>query len=124
MAMMQTLELNFNEQIHEYDMQINDLQMAPDRTYFITAGKDKTAKVYWIPRLIISCKVLTPLDCLLSRPFDPQDICRRHPSKHGRDHAKEGLCHTGRRPSRDRRHNDISAAGEIRGTLLPQDLRG
>ena len=38
-------ELNFNEQIHEYDMQINDLQMAPDRTYFITAGKDKTAKV-------------------------------------------------------------------------------
>jgi hypothetical protein len=39
-------ELNFNEQIHEYDMQINDLQMAPDRTYFITAGKDKTAKVW------------------------------------------------------------------------------
>ena len=32
-------------QIHEYDMQINDLQMSPDRTYFITAGKDKTAKV-------------------------------------------------------------------------------
>ena len=60
MAMMQTLELNFNEQIHEYDMQINDLQMAPDRTYFITAGKDKTAKVYWIPTPIISCKVLTP----------------------------------------------------------------
>jgi len=38
-------ELNFNEQVHEFDMQINDLQMSPDRTYFITAGKDKTAKI-------------------------------------------------------------------------------
>ena len=26
-------------------MQINDLQFSPDRTYFITAGKDKTAKL-------------------------------------------------------------------------------
>ena len=76
MPMMQTGELNFNEQIHEYDMQINDLQMSPDRTYFITAGKDKTAKVYLIPTLFISYQVLTSLDCLRSRPFDPQDLCR------------------------------------------------
>lgn len=26
-------------------MQVTDLQWAPDRTYFITASKDKTAKV-------------------------------------------------------------------------------
>lgn len=75
MPTMQTGELNFNEQIHEYDMQINDLQMAPDRTYFLTAGKDKTAKVYMIVTFIICCKVLTFRDCLFSRPFDPQDIC-------------------------------------------------
>jgi len=30
---------------HEYDTTINDLQFSSDRTYFITAGKDKTAKV-------------------------------------------------------------------------------
>ena len=38
-------ELNFNEQIHVDDLQINDMQMSADRTYFITAGKDKTAKI-------------------------------------------------------------------------------
>ncbi|KIW11246.1 eukaryotic translation initiation factor 3 subunit I [Exophiala spinifera] len=30
---------------HEYDTAINDLQFSPDRTYFITAGKDKTARI-------------------------------------------------------------------------------
>ena len=32
-------------QAHEIDMQVTDLQWAPDRTYFITSSKDKTAKV-------------------------------------------------------------------------------
>ncbi len=41
----QSGELNFNEPIHEVDTQINDMQMSQDRTYFITAGKDKSAKV-------------------------------------------------------------------------------
>lgn len=30
---------------HEDGMQVTDIQMAPDRTYFITASKDKHAKV-------------------------------------------------------------------------------
>ncbi|KIV82023.1 eukaryotic translation initiation factor 3 subunit I [Exophiala sideris] len=30
---------------HEFDTTINDLQFSPDRTYFITAGKDKAAKI-------------------------------------------------------------------------------
>jgi len=34
-----------SREVHEYDTQINDLQFSPDRTYFITAGKDKSAKV-------------------------------------------------------------------------------
>lgn len=34
-----------NVQAHEFDHQINDLQFSPDRTYFITASKDKSAKV-------------------------------------------------------------------------------
>lgn len=34
-----------NVEVHEFDTQINDLQFSQDRTYFITAGKDKTAKV-------------------------------------------------------------------------------
>jgi len=40
-----TGELLFNIQIHELDTAITDLQWSQDRTYFITASKDKTAKV-------------------------------------------------------------------------------
>jgi translation initiation factor 3 subunit I len=34
-----------NVQAHEFDYQINDIQFSADRTYFITASKDKTAKI-------------------------------------------------------------------------------
>lgn len=34
-----------SQEVHEFDTTINDLQFSPDRTYFITAGKDKSAKV-------------------------------------------------------------------------------
>ncbi|KAK5075585.1 translation initiation factor eIF3 subunit [Lithohypha guttulata] len=34
-----------NAEVHEYDTQINDIQFSSDRTYFITAGKDKSAKI-------------------------------------------------------------------------------
>ncbi|KKK12090.1 hypothetical protein ARAM_003203 [Aspergillus rambellii] len=34
-----------NAQAHEFDHQINDLQFSPDRIYFITASKDKSAKL-------------------------------------------------------------------------------
>lgn len=37
-------------QAHEFDMQINDLQFNVDRTYCITASKDKSAKV-WLQQL-------------------------------------------------------------------------
>lgn len=40
-----------NEEVHEYDTSINDIQFSHDRTYFITAGKDKSAK-------IVSCRNL------------------------------------------------------------------
>ena len=40
-----------NVEAHEYDTSINDIQFSTDRTYFITAGKDKSAK-------IISCRDL------------------------------------------------------------------
>lgn len=41
----QTGELLQNTQAHDVDLQVTDLQWAPDRTYFITSSKDKTAKV-------------------------------------------------------------------------------
>lgn len=41
----QSGELLINEPAHEDGMQVTDLQMSSDRTYFITASKDKTAKV-------------------------------------------------------------------------------
>lgn len=40
-----TGDLIYNIPIHELNQQITDLQWSQDRTYFITASKDKTAKV-------------------------------------------------------------------------------
>lgn len=34
-----------NVEVHEYGTPINDLQFSPDKTYCITAGKDRTAKI-------------------------------------------------------------------------------
>lgn len=42
---MQTGEQLENVQAHELDCKITDLQFSADRTYFITACSDKTAKV-------------------------------------------------------------------------------
>lgn len=42
----QTGEQLENVQAHEFDHQINDIQFSADRTYFITASKDKSAKVH------------------------------------------------------------------------------
>lgn len=41
----QTGELIQNVFVHDADLQVTDLQWSSDRTYFITASKDKTAKV-------------------------------------------------------------------------------
>ena len=41
----QSGELLDNYPAHEDGMQVTDLQWSPDRTYFITSSKDKTAKV-------------------------------------------------------------------------------
>lgn len=40
-----TGELLQNVFVHDADLQVTDLQWSQDRTYFITASKDKTAKV-------------------------------------------------------------------------------
>ncbi|KAF2648923.1 eukaryotic translation initiation factor-like protein 3 subunit [Lophiostoma macrostomum CBS 122681] len=38
-------ELIYNVRAHDADLQVTDLQWAPDRTYCITSSKDKTAKI-------------------------------------------------------------------------------
>lgn len=48
-----------NVEVHEFDTSINDVQFSPDRTYFITAGKDKTAKVCFVPSTKTACTDLT-----------------------------------------------------------------
>ena len=45
-----TGELLYNVAIHELNMQITDLQWSEDRTYCITASKDKTARVRHVSR--------------------------------------------------------------------------
>ena len=71
----QSGELLINELVHEDDMQITDLQWSKDRTYFITASKDKTAKVR---QRTTQSKLLALisqfLDLLRSRPFHSQNL--------------------------------------------------
>lgn len=56
----QTGEQLENVQEHEFDHQINDIQFSQDRTYFITASKDKSAKVRSDPfHPSICCQSLT-----------------------------------------------------------------
>ncbi|KPI44349.1 Eukaryotic translation initiation factor 3 subunit I [Cyphellophora attinorum] len=40
-----TGEYNFSTEAHEFDTPIVDIQFSPDRIYFITAGRDKTARL-------------------------------------------------------------------------------
>lgn len=57
-----TGDLIYNIPIHELNQQLTDLQWSADRTYFITASKDKTSKVRLKPSLKTNCLVymLTP----------------------------------------------------------------
>jgi translation initiation factor 3 subunit I len=43
--MAQNGDLLYNAPVHELNAPVTDLQWSRDRTYFITASKDKTAKV-------------------------------------------------------------------------------
>ncbi|EFR02936.1 eukaryotic translation initiation factor 3 subunit [Nannizzia gypsea CBS 118893] len=64
-----------NVQAHELDCKITDLQFSADRTYFITACSDKSAK-------ILSSSTLE----------NPQDLHGRHTSQHGCHNGKEEFC--------------------------------
>lgn len=55
----QSGELLENFAAHEDGMLVTDLQWAPDRTYFITASKDKTAKVNRFPSSPFDRLILT-----------------------------------------------------------------
>ena len=69
----QTGELLDSIPCHETDMQVTDLQMSPDRTYFITASKDKTAKLT-SARDLTSLKIYpsdTPLNTASLTPKKP-----------------------------------------------------
>ena len=52
---------------------VTDLQLSPDRTYFITSSKDKTARV------CLSCSLLS-LDCLMN-PNGSLSFTKRRPSQ-------------------------------------------
>ncbi|RMJ22706.1 hypothetical protein PHISP_06429 [Aspergillus sp. HF37] len=57
-------------QAHEFDHQINDLQFSADRTYFITASKDKSAKLMSCRNLAIMKTYVsdTPLNTAVITP--------------------------------------------------------
>ena len=95
--------VNYN--VHELGQPITDLQWAPDRSYFITASKDKTAKVCFhdasSTTLLFKNLKLTPsLAHHSPRPRGPQDLHRRHPHEQRHHDGQEGLCHPRRRPGR------------------------
>jgi translation initiation factor 3 subunit I len=59
-----------NVQAHEPDLQINDIQFSADRTYFITASRDKTAKIISARNLAVlkSFPTDTPLNTAAITP--------------------------------------------------------
>lgn len=60
---------------HEYDTTINDLQFSPDRTYFITAGKDKSAKVSYFHFHCLICIFTNFVKAhFVSRPQHHEDL--------------------------------------------------
>jgi hypothetical protein len=73
----QSGEMLLDAEVHDDGYQVNDLQMSQDRTYFITAGKDKQAKVStsppWSP-FMISRILIATLASNLPRLGDPQDL--------------------------------------------------
>jgi len=62
--------LSSNYDVHDADMQVTDLQWAPDRTYFITASKDKTAKLVDVEELNVLKSYIadTPLNSAAITP--------------------------------------------------------
>src|SRR5271155_4997181 len=71
---------------HQKGLLVADLQFSPDRTYFITASKDKTAKVPF-RAVHISNSDLRRQHTRLA-----QNIQLRHPSEHSRHNPSERLC--------------------------------
>lgn len=91
-----------NYSIHELNTPVTDLQWAPDRTYFITASKDKTAKVSnELYACLNTCRRedadgLLPLDHHSQRPRGSQDLRCRHTAQQRHHHAQEGFCYSRR----------------------------
>jgi hypothetical protein len=111
-----TGELLDNFPIHELNLAIVDLQWSADRTYFITACKDKTAKVGrpikpppTAPRTNKALFFLLAYFC--PRPYHPEDLHRRHPPQQRHHHSQEGLCHPGRWPGRHGCHPNLCPTG-------------
>ncbi|KAJ4142355.1 translation initiation factor eIF3 subunit [Fusarium falciforme] len=89
-----TGDLLDNVPVHELNQPIVDLQWSPDRTYFITACKDKTAK-------LISARDLEVLKTYVADT--PPKQCYHHP--------QEGLCHSRWWSGRHGRHPNLCPSG-------------
>ena len=106
-----------NVDVHEFDTPIVDLQFFVDpkslenRTYCITAGKDKTAKVRSHQGSDSATFLRLSADCLGTRPRRSQDLRSRYTSQHRLDHACERLRHPGRWTSRHGRDHDLGTPG-------------
>ena len=77
-------ELLYKEPIHELDQPIVDLQWSTDRTYFITASKDKTAKVRFTKHMLVAAaanlySLLPPAICRFSRTTPPTHLSTAPP---------------------------------------------
>jgi translation initiation factor 3 subunit I len=102
----QTGELIDSIEAHEPDMAVTDLQWSPDRTYFITSGKDKAAKVRqsYCVLPISRLTIFRPAhNC--RRPKHSQNLQHRHPPQQRCDYARQGLRYSRRRPSSYGCHN-------------------
>src|ERR1700738_2917888 len=107
-------------QEHQKGMAVTDLQFSLDRTYFITASKDKTAKV-------LCTWQFANVDLRCLQPRYPQDLRIRHTPQHRCTNSCKRLCtslsftNSGYPwwwSGSPRCHHYTSPSGEIRSTVL------
>lgn len=103
-------EVQLNEHAHRDT--VTDLQLSPDRSYFITSSKDKTARVrlrcsaFLTMFLYLGIKVARD-----TYSHSAQNVYYRDPAKQRRPRAFQALCTAWRWSGCDECHDDLASAG-------------
>jgi translation initiation factor 3 subunit I len=117
-------ELLSNERAH-MDV-VTDLQLSPDRSYFITSSKDKTARIHDARTLTVlkTFQTETPLNSAALAPNMPYVRPPPVPFRPPRLRLRFSIEGPARwRSGSHERHDDVITTGQVRGPLLASHLR-